>query len=31
VDFALTGDVVAVAAELNGIVPGTPATVAALR
>jgi len=31
VDFALTGDLVAVAAELNGIVPAAPTSVAALR
>ncbi len=31
VDFAMTGDVVAVAAEMNGVVPAAPATVAALR
>jgi hypothetical protein len=31
VDFAMTGDVVAVAAELNGIAPATPTSLAALR
>jgi hypothetical protein len=31
VDFALTGDVVAVAAELNGVAPVSAATVAAVR
>ena len=31
VDFALTGDVVAVAAEMNGLVPVTAATVADLK
>jgi hypothetical protein len=31
VDFAMTGDVVAVAAELNGVAPAASATVVALR